>query len=64
MHFRHAMLINRMLLVLDLLVKDDRFVRRGPALPRMPVSSLHVARPGFQRFEYERPGPVPVVTSV
>lgn len=33
MRFRHTVLLDGMLLVLGLLVKDDWIVRRGPALP-------------------------------
>ena len=62
MRFRHAVLLDGMILVLYFLVKDDGIVRRGPALPRMPVSSLHMDGPGVRGFECEQTGPVPVVT--
>lgn len=62
MRFRDAVFLDGMLLVLVILVKDDWIVRRDPALPCMPASSLHVAGPGFRRFECERTGPVSVTT--
>jgi hypothetical protein len=45
--FRHSVLRHGMLLVMYLLFKDDWVVRRGSALPCMPVSCLHVVGPGL-----------------
>lgn len=48
---RNPMFFTRVLLIFDLLLENDRIVRRGSAFLWIAVGVLHVAHPGFRGFK-------------